>query len=71
MVLMDRSTVKTLARAMGGTVKRTEKSLICFQFSTEEATENFRNKIPFLTLWGGDGLPNNPPLNIYFDKLKI
>jgi len=67
---MDRSTVKTLARAMGGIIRIREKSMIIFQFPTEEITLNFREKIPFLTLWGGDGLPNNPPLNVYFDELK-
>lgn len=68
---MERSTVTALARAMGGSVLHSDKTMTIYQFPTEAKTTAFRDKIVYVSLWGGQGTVKNcSPLNVYFDQLK-
>jgi hypothetical protein len=67
---MNRSTITQLAKSMGTSILYSNNRMTTYQFKTEELTLNFREKIPFLSLWGGQGnIRNIPPLNVYFNRL--
>jgi len=67
---MDRKTVTTLARAHGGRIVVSGKDFTAFQFPSAQKVEEFRDKIPYTSLWGGDGVNNVPPLQVYFDEVR-
>jgi len=71
---MERTTINTLARTMGGVRFASNKSTAWYQFPMEEKTLSFREKIPYLSLCGGQG-PNDgkgwdSPLTVYFDMIR-
>jgi hypothetical protein len=67
---MERSTLRTLARSLGGQLIYSDSSLMTFGFPSDNATLEFRRQVPFLTLWGGAGIDDNvPALNVYLDTL--
>lgn len=67
---MDRSTVTALVKATGGKIIFRDNTQTTYQLPTWDKTIEFREKIPFLTLWGGTGdIADVPPINVYFDQL--
>ena len=62
---MERSTVTQMAKSGGAKVLWYDKNTSCYQFSTEDQLFNFREKVPFVTVW-----TNNNRLNVFFDQVK-
>lgn len=62
---MDKATVTTLAKAHGARLIMADRTFGAYQFPNDEKADEFRHKIPFLTL-----LTHNNILNVYFDKLN-
>jgi len=67
---MDRKTVTTLARAMGASVRASGKNFASYQFASEGKAQEFRNKIPYASMLGGDRINNVLPLQVYFDLMQ-
>ena len=67
---MTRSTVTTLARAMGANVRVSGRNFAAYQFPSEEKVHEFREKIPYASMLGGDKINNVPPLQVYFDEMQ-
>jgi len=67
---MDRSTATTLARAMGASVRVSGRNFAAYQFPTEERAQEFRGKIPYASMLGGDRINNVQPLQVYFDEMQ-
>lgn len=59
---MDRSTVTTAAKAMGARIRTRFKDMTIYEFQSEDELLDFREMIPFWTLWTS-GLN----LNVYFN----
>ena len=67
---MDRKMVTTLARAMGAYVRSSGRNFASYQFTSEDKADEFRGKIPYASMLGGDRINNVLPLTVHFDLVQ-
>ena len=70
---MTKQAVTRLAKLLGAIILDKNSTITTYQFKTERAMSEFRQKIPYLSLWTGTSATNTlnvPAINVYFNKLK-
>ena len=66
---MDRSTVTTLVKAMGGGIDHREKDLTIYHLPTEAAAIKLKDSIPFLAMWTAE-IGGKQYVNVWFSQLR-